>query len=246
MVRAVAYLRVSQADENIENQRVKIEEFAESKGIEVVGFFADVDVSGTTPPRDRPQYKSMLDFCRLNGVKTIIFYDLSRLARSVEDGLIELKQLAEEGFNFYFAGMDFLNYDLDPMMKKKIILDFLWFAELYVEDIRKRTSVAMQKLKNEGKLYHRPTILHYLALHLSGKERFADLSREDLERAKRHVKSMFEFHVKLGVPWYRIHKMFLERHAEVYHKFPKAPRSYQSIIPVLKKILCERQVKGHG
>ena len=240
MVKAVGYLRVSQADENVENQRIKIMDFARQRGIEVVGFFTDRDVSGTTPPRARSQYNAMLQFCRDNNIKTIIFYDLSRLARSVEEGLNELKRLAEEGFNFYFAGMDFLNYDLDPMMKKKVIMDFLWFAELYVEDVRRRTSAAMQRLRSEGKLYHRPTILHYLALHLSGKERFSDLSREDLERAEKHVKSMFEFHVKLGVPWYRIHKMFLERYAEVYHKFPKAPRSYQSIVPVLKKILCER------
>lgn len=56
--------------------------------------------------------------------QTIIFYDLSRLARSVEKGLLELKRLADEGYNFYFASMDFLNYDIDPMLKKRIIMDF--------------------------------------------------------------------------------------------------------------------------
>ena len=237
MTRAVAYLRVSQGDENVENQRMKITEFAKSKGIEVIGFFADIDVSGTVPPRERPQYMAMLEFCKLNNVKTIIFYDLSRLARSVEEGLEELKRLADEGFNFYFAGMDFLNYDLDPMMKKKIIMDFLWFAELYVEDIKKRTSVAMERLKREGKLYHRPTILHYLALYLSGKQRFTELSREDVEYAKDYLVKTFKPYIELGIPMYRIHKMFLERFADLYRRFPQAPRSYQAIVKVLKEVL---------
>ena len=237
MKKAVGYVRVSQKDENIENQKLKILDFAKSKGFEVVGFFADIDVSGTTPPRERPHYRAMLEFCKLNGVKTIIFYDLSRLARNVEEGLMELKRLADEGFNFYFAGMDFLNYDLDPMMKKKIIMDFLWFAELYVEDIRKRTSVAMERLKKEGKLYHRPTILHYLALYLSGKQRFTELTREDIEYAKDYLAKTFKPYIELGIPMYRIHKMFLERFADMYRRFPKAPRSYQAIVGTIKGII---------
>lgn len=240
-MKAVGYVRVSQKDENIENQKMKIAEFAKSKDLEIIGFFADVDVSGTVPPRKRPNYMSMLGFCKLNGVKTIIFYDLSRLARSVEEGLAELKRLTEEGFNFYFAGMDFLNYDLDPMMKKKIIMDFLWFAELYVEDIKKRTSVAMERLKKEGKLYHRPTIIHYLALYLSRKEKFSDLSKEDIEKAKKHLRDTFTVYVELKVPWYRIHKLFLERFADMYRRFPKAPKSYQAVTYALKNVILTRR-----
>lgn len=224
MDRAVAYLRVSQEDENPENQKMKILEFAKTRGLEVVGLFADVDVSGTIPPRQRQQYRVMLEFCKLNGVNTIIFYDLSRLSRGVEEGLEELRRLAEEGFNFYFAGMDFLNYDIEPLMKKKIIMDFLWFAEMYVEDIRKRTSVAMERLRREGRLYHRPNLLHYVALYLSGKERFGELSREDVERAEDYLRKAFKPYIELRVPMYQLHRLFLERFADVYVKLPKAPR----------------------
>jgi len=239
MVRCVAYVRVSQPDENIENQRVRIEEFCRVKGFELVGIFSDVDVSGTVPPRERPQYKAMLGFCNLNRIKTVVFYDLSRLARSVEEGLTELKRLLEEGFNVYFAGMDFLNYDVDPMLKKKIIMDFLWFAEMYVADIKKRTSVAMERLKREGKLYHRPTVLHYLALYLSGKSSFAEITKEDLERVGEHLRREFKHYVELRVPWYKIHKLFLERYAEMYRRFPQAPRSYQAVVGVLKRLTAE-------
>ena len=148
--------------------------------------------------------------------RQIIFYDLSRLARSVEEGLGELKRLLEEGFNVYFAGMDFLNYDIDPVLKKKVIMDFLWFAEVYVEDIKKRTAVAMERLRREGRVYHRPTVLHYLALYFSNKNSFAELTREDIEKAKEHLRRELRHLVELKVPWYKIHKLFLERYVEMY------------------------------
>lgn len=236
MVRAVAYLRISQKDENIENQRLKIMEFARARGLEIVGFFADIDVSGTVTPRKRPQYNAMLEFCRINGIKTIVFYDLSRLARDVIEGLNELKQLADDGYNIYFAGMDFLNYDLDPMMKKKIIMDFLWFAELYVSDIKKRTAVAMERLKKEGKLYHRPRLIHYIALWLSGKKEFKELTKEDIEKAKQHVRQWLKPYLELGVPLYRIHKLFLQQYRHIYHKYPQAPKSYQAVMRLVKQV----------
>jgi len=235
--RAVGYIRVSQEGENPENQRVKIEEFARGRGLDVVGFFVDRDVSGTTPPRERPQYMAMLEFCRNSGIKTVIFYDLSRLARSVEEGLEELRRLAEEGYDFYFAGMDFLNYDIDPMLKKKIIMDFLWFAEMYVEDIKRRTAVAMERLRSEGRLYHRPALLHYVALYLSGKQRFSELTMEDIEYAKRYIATEFKPLAELGVPWYRMHREFLKRFADMYRRFDKAPRSYQAVVKLLKSVL---------
>ena len=234
-MKCVGYVRISQPDETIENQKLKIEEFAKGKGFVLAGIFADVDVSGSVPPRERPQYRALLEFCRVNNIKTIVFYDLSRLARSVEEGLNELKRLLEEGFNVYFAGMDFLNYDVDPMMKKKMIMDFLWFAEMYVEDIRRRTAVGMERLRREGKVYHRPTVLHYLALYFSNKNSFAELTREDIEKAKEHLRREFGYLVELKVPWYRLHKLFLERYAELYRRLPKAPRSYQAIVKVLKE-----------
>jgi len=234
--KTVGYLRVSQDDETVENQRLKIQEFAEKRDMQLVGFFADVDVSGTVPPRERPQYRAMLEFCQLNNIKTIIFYDLSRLARSVEEGLLELQRLADEGYNFYFAGMDFLNYDIDPMLKKKMIIDFLWFAELYVEDVKRRTKIAMERLRNEGRVYHRPALIHYVAMYLAGKKRPGELVQEDIEKAKEHIRRFIEPLERLGVPRYRIYKRFLEHYSDLYRAFPKAPRSYQAFRDLLKQL----------
>ena len=155
-MKAVAYLRVSEEGENIANQKFAILEFAKKHGIEIVGFFPEEDVSGTLPPRERPKYRQMLDFIKDNDINLVLFYDLSRLARNLEEGLIELKRLAEEGINFKFVAQEFLDYIQDPMLKKKVISDFLWFAELYVEDIKRRTKEALRRLKKEGKKLGRP------------------------------------------------------------------------------------------
>jgi len=182
--KAVAYLRVSREDETVENQKSAISEWAKKNGIEIVAFFKDEEVSGAVPPRQRDGYKAMLKFCKDNDVKTIIFYDLSRLSRNLENGLLELKQLAEEGFDFYFTSQDFLNYVKDPLMKKKIISDFLWFAELYREDVIRRTKEALKRLKAEGKTVGRPSMIDAYALYLFKKTKYSELTKEEREKAK--------------------------------------------------------------
>jgi len=232
--KAVAYLRVSQEDESIENQKMKILEFAKQKNLEIVLFFADVGISGTLPPRQRPQYSAMLRFCKLNEIKTIVFYDLSRLARDVIEGLNELKRLADEGYNIYFAGMDFLNYNTDPMLKKKIIMDFLWFAELYVEDIKRRTMTVMERLRREGKIYHRPRLIHYVALYLSGKHRFSELTQKDIESARDYIRRLFGKLVRAGATIDGMYREFLAEFSEMYSKLRTAPRSKTAFRALLR------------
>ncbi len=157
MVKALAYVRVSREDENPENQLHAIMEWARRNGYEVVAPYIDIDVSGAMPPRERPQYRAMLTTAQALGIRTIIFYDLSRLARSLEEGLLELKRLSEEGYEFKFVAQEFLDYIEDPMLRKKVISDFLWFAELYREDIRRRTREALRQRRAQGVRLGRPS-----------------------------------------------------------------------------------------
>ena len=155
---ATVYLRVSRADEDISNQLHTILEYSNSKGYQIVHLEKDIDISGTTPPWERENFVNLVKKSTELGAGTILFYDLSRMARSVEWGLITLYILLDYGFNVEFVAMKFLDYITDKEMKKKVILDFLWFAEMYVEDIRRRTKAALERLRAEGKLYHRPRV----------------------------------------------------------------------------------------
>jgi len=154
--KAFAYVRVSREDENPENQIQAIRDWAARNGVEVLGFYIDVDVSGAVPPRERPNYRAMIDAAKKLGVKLILFYDLSRLARNMVEGLLELKKLTEEGFRYKFVAQEFIDYIEDPLLRLKVISDFLWFAQLYREDIRKRTKDGLKRAKAQGKKLGRP------------------------------------------------------------------------------------------
>ena len=154
--RAVVYIRVSKDDEDPENQIYAIKKWARENNVQVVGVFKDIDVSGGIKPRDRPKYRQMLDFMKDNNIDYILFYDLSRFSRSLEEGLIELKNLAEEGVRYKFTAQEFIDYIQDPMLRKKVISDFLWFAELYREDVRRRTIEALKRKKEQGEKLGRP------------------------------------------------------------------------------------------
>jgi len=171
MKKAVEYLRISQPRkdknnkktddelyaEELENQRIKNREFAKSKGIEIVESFEDPYVSGAVPMRKRSGYLRMLDYCEQNNIKIIITYDISRISRGdFVDGLIELKTLTDEGYTVYFSSQQFLHEIDDPLMRQKILTDFLWFAQLYREDIRRKTKQGIERARAEGKHIGRP------------------------------------------------------------------------------------------
>jgi len=153
---AVAYVRVSREDEKIENQIEAIKKYAEKNGIRIVAWFKDVGVSGATEAESREGFNAMLKFCEDNNVKMVLFYDISRMSRNIVDGLKTLKELTDRGFKFKFVAQEFLDYIEDPMLRKKVILDFLWFAEFYIEDIRRRTKIALERLKAMGVKLGRP------------------------------------------------------------------------------------------
>jgi DNA invertase Pin-like site-specific DNA recombinase len=88
-VTAVAYLRTSSAanvgaDKDSEKrQRAAIQGYAKRAGIEIVDWFNDAAVSGADPIEERPGFSALLDRIEMNGVRTVIVEDASRLARSV-------------------------------------------------------------------------------------------------------------------------------------------------------------------
>ncbi|RLF18675.1 MAG: hypothetical protein DRJ68_06650, partial [Thermoprotei archaeon] len=93
---------------------------------------------------------------RHNEVRNVVFYDISRLGRNLEETLYELKRLLEEGYNAYFVYPDFLNQINDPMMRKFVISMFAWFAELYRYDIIQRTKAGLERAVLQGKKLGRP------------------------------------------------------------------------------------------
>ena len=77
---AVGYARVSTEGEDINNQVKAIEDYAKANGIELIGVFRDVGVSGSKPAMERDGFRQMLSaLSNMPAVKAVVIYDISRL-----------------------------------------------------------------------------------------------------------------------------------------------------------------------
>lgn len=86
---AVLYIRVSsqeQADQahNLPTQKRKVEDRCKREGLPILKKFVDAESARTA---DRTQFQEMLTYCRTHRSKVthVVFADLSRLARNIQD-----------------------------------------------------------------------------------------------------------------------------------------------------------------
>ncbi len=167
-MKAVAYLRVSKEEEDIENQRMAIKKFARERGYTIKKFFEDIDVSGwTTQILEREGFKRMLEFMRNEGIDTIIIYDVTRFGRNWKDVEATYQYLEEKGIRIYFVLQPFLNKEFfeksfrmleEPLrsyLSDKVFYDtlhiFASFAELESVMISVRTKQGLKKARAQGK-----------------------------------------------------------------------------------------------
>jgi len=234
MDRVVAYLRVSTDMQDINAQRVGIRNYAKEKGYEIVKEFYDEDVSGKIRLFDRPSFKELLEFVKQNRISRVLVYDLTRLGRyDPLDLLNDIRKIQQE-YNIIF---EFVNEPQisDPMFKK--LWDFIksWYSEFERLQISNRTKYGLQKLKEQGKLYHRPSFLHYLASVLTSKD-LKDLTKDDLEFAKSTLKNMVNSLLEQGHKKTEIPGIILDKYKLIFDKYPKAPRSPSSLYNLLKRL----------
>ena len=266
--KAIGYIRISQPDENPENQRYVIEKWAKENGYEVI-FFPPERYTGEEDPLSRPVFRMVMEFAKTNRINVIVMTDIMRFSRKYEYTIERLAELASQGIRvifintplptldeFYesvekvFANMGEENPYMKVMAKalRDIMLSIVKLAndmmiklyaaqsEAYLQEVRMRVKSKMAKLKEEGKLYYRPTLIHYIALWLSKKGSFRDLTKKDIKRAKEYLANIVEPLMELGVPKYRIHKEVLRRLQGLYRRFPQAPKSYDAVMRACKQL----------
>ncbi len=104
MKKAVAYLRVSKKEEDIENQRIAILEFAKKNDYEIVEWFEDEGVSGwKVKVRKRKGFRELLEYAEKHNIKTILFFDVTRFGRSWKDTVSTYFELDDEGYELIFT-----------------------------------------------------------------------------------------------------------------------------------------------
>lgn len=132
------------------NQVKAIEDYARRNGIELVKVFRDDGITGASDPFKREEFIRMVEFCRNEGIRLILIYDLSRLGRSLITAVASLKKLIDEGFSLIFTRHN-LKADLSDPMSKVVIYTLLMVAELERDFTRIRQEEAWRQGKQKGR-----------------------------------------------------------------------------------------------
>lgn len=187
----MGYVRVSREDEVAENQEIKIREYCDRKGLEVVGFFKDEAVSGAVPCFEREGFRAMMKFVEDNGIGHIVFLDITRLGRDMADNVAVIRELRRRGLTLHFVNQEFLNSINDPAFEKLLLALFSWFAEYERQVIIERTKAGLERARLQGKHIGRPKkkvdrrkVEYYLrkGLHLTDIAKLMDVSYSTLRR----------------------------------------------------------------
>ena len=99
---AVIYARVSSVGDrqNTVRQVKDLTDYAEYKGLEVRKVFEE-HISGAKKNEDRPVLCEAIEFCKGNGIGTLLVSELSRLGRNAFEVLASVKTLIDCGINLY-------------------------------------------------------------------------------------------------------------------------------------------------
>ena len=148
--RNIAYLRVSTALQDADNQKLGIVEYTYAEGLQPVEFIAET-TSGKTPIEER-KLQQVID-SMVKG-DTLIVSELSRLGRNMVEVMFVLDQLIKKGCRVHAVKG---GYRLDQSLSSKILsMVLLMAAKIERELISQRTKEALAKRKAEGKRLGRP------------------------------------------------------------------------------------------
>jgi DNA invertase Pin-like site-specific DNA recombinase len=160
-----AYLRVSTNQQDVENQRHGILEYANQKSLGQLKFVSD-SVSGQKRWRERKLGKLLTKTA--GSADTIVFAEISRMARSTLQVLEILECCMQRGLSVHIAKQRMV---LDDSMPSRITATVLGLAaEIERELISMRTTEALAKRKAAGKTLGRPKGKQSASLKLDAKE----------------------------------------------------------------------------
>ena len=160
-----AYLRVSTNQQDVDNQRHGILEYANKKSLGHLEFISD-SVSGQKRWRERELGKLLTETASAGD--TIVFAEISRMARSTLQVLEILECCMQRGLSVHIAKQRMV---LDDSMPSRITATVLGLAaEIERELISLRTTEALAKRKAAGKTLGRPKGRQSAKLKLDARE----------------------------------------------------------------------------
>ena len=152
MKKNIAYLRISKREENLENQRNAIREFAKEDLI----FFEDT-ISGSVPAMQRKAFIDLFDYVEKMHPERIYVYEISRLGRSMVETFNIIQELEKRGVMVIpVSEKERWLATTDRSIRNLIMAIFSWMAEREREMLIERTKNGLERAKKEGKKLGRP------------------------------------------------------------------------------------------
>lgn len=149
-MKCVAYIRVSTREQDEEVQRKAIEDFARTRGVEVLSWYIDKGESGAKPFRDRPGAKRLLEDVERLQPQCILAWSIDRLGRSMLDTMNTVLELENRGIKVVTVKEEFLQ-TLDQNIRRLVLSILSWVAEYERKRIRERQEEAWRQGKRKGR-----------------------------------------------------------------------------------------------
>lgn len=153
--KAAIYIRVSTSDQNtsVEAQREKCLAYCKYAGVEVVGIFEDVNVSGGIPIFRRPEGNKIYKLLESKEINYIVSLKLDRMFRDVEDCSGTLKRLDKKGTHLILVEFGDQPVDTSTASGRMFLNMASVFSEFEKNKIGERTKFALNHKKKNGLKY---------------------------------------------------------------------------------------------
>ena len=139
------YVRVSTKEQTVENQTIRLVEFAKNNG-----YTFDIHQEIESTRKTRPVKQSLMARLRKNEYDAVVVYKLDRFARSSTELILDVQELTIKGVGFISISD---NLDFSSASGRLHFAILSAFAEFERELIRERTITALQRKKAEGYVF---------------------------------------------------------------------------------------------
>lgn len=154
-MKVAIYVRVSTEEQNLENQILKLKDFAKTQGFDVHKIYKDI-ISGAKD--SRPALDNMMKDLYKGEFKGVLVWKLDRLGRSIPH-LVSLMQTFKK-YNITFISMT-ENIDTSTLQGRLLYNIMSSLAEFERELISERTKLGQERARRQGKRIGRPKISSY-------------------------------------------------------------------------------------
>lgn len=153
--RVALYLRVSTAEQTVENQQHELEAVAARHGWNVAAVIIDAGISGTKGRDKRPGYDQLYRGIARREFDQVAAWSVDRLGRSLQELVAFLGELHAKGVDLYLHQQ---GIDTSTPAGKAMFQMMGVFAEFERAMIVERVKAGLSRARSQGKRLGRPTL----------------------------------------------------------------------------------------